>query len=742
MEPENPLDSTEFEVAQMTHEHIKSEKDEVSEKDRHQIKVEDDLDRKGFEDTQIYHASIKDEYGQCVGTYAGHIVSDRIYNTCDTKANFDNSYMRFEEASESVLNMQDVKIELQNDVEIGSLSESSDKQLAIKNEIDEQTFSNLNTEIVLNSTAKWTKCEAVEELKIENDLNIETYGITEITEEYIIKNDDDHILKHPGGEGRHQLNVCIHCNVTFRGKRSLDDHIIKKHPEHIASVSNKIYECRYCIYKTTITSNLSTHMRKHPEAEDVSEPKTCIYCKRTFKHKPNLNDHIIKKHPEYIAEVSSKIHSCKHCTYRTTIKKSLVQHMLKHPEAESDYELKKCVHCNVKFKRKANLDDHIIKKHPKYIASVSSKIHECKYCVFKTAIKGLLVDHMWQHPRAEGGCERKLCVHCTATFKYKTNLDDHIIEKHPEYIALVSSKIHECKYCAFKTTIKDRLARHLGKHPGAEGGYQLKTCIHCDAIFKDRISLDDHITKKHTEYIASVLSKIHECKYCVFKTTSSTSLSRHMRKHPEAESGCELKMCIHCNTTFACKKNLHDHIIKKHPNFIAEVSSKIHACAHCAFRTTVKKSLVQHMLKHPAAEGDYKPNKCVHCNGAFRLKTTLDNHIIKKHPEYITLVSSKIYECRHCPFKTTTSDHLSKHMVNHPGAGGYELKTCIHCNLKFKRKINLDGHIIRKHPEHIASVSSKFHECIYCTYKTIAKNKLAGHMLKHSDAERTKMDQI
>ncbi|CAH1991875.1 unnamed protein product [Acanthoscelides obtectus] len=46
-----------------------------------------------------------------------------------------------------------------------------------------------------------------------------------------------------------------------------------------------------------------------------------------------------------------------------------------------------------------------------------------------------------------------LCIYCKAKFKSDTGLHNHIVRKHPEFMATVTRRIHECKMCSFKTTI-------------------------------------------------------------------------------------------------------------------------------------------------------------------------------------------------------------------------------------------------------------------------------------------------
>ncbi|CAH2003488.1 unnamed protein product [Acanthoscelides obtectus] len=761
MEPENHLTVKEFESAQMTHELIKSAEEEVSEIQK-AIKEENDLDSKEFEVTPITQVFIKNENGQVIDTNATDTVWDRFYNGCDTVVNVDPTAMRFEGTGEGVLKMQDEKIELQkHEHNKYKVAESCDP-LIIKNENDAYKFTDADTANMSTRTGhehdftnQWTKCEAVEELKFENDMDADITGITEITEEYIIKNENDHILNHPTVQGSHEL----HCNATFRMKRGLDEHISDKHSKillcahctyqtttkkYLANhmlkhpdftrVSSKIYECAHCTYKSTFKARLARHMLKHFAGKGSHKPDVCIHCNKTFLYKRSLNDHIIKKHPEHITSVPGKIHECTDCTYKTTFKNRLAIHMLKHPDAKSSYKLQKCVHCETKFLTKTLLGNHIINKHPDFLESVSSKIHECTYCTYKTTVKGKLAIHMLKHPDANSSYKLNECIHCNRTFINKKNLNDHIIKKHPEHTASVASKIHECEYCVFITTSKGYLAKHMRMHAGEKG--DIKTCIHCNATFKCERKLDNHIIKEHPDLIASVSSKIYECTHCPFRTTEKYYLSKHILKHSEAERGSKLKKCVHCNATFSTKTLLGNHIIFKHPEFIASVLSKIHECTHCTYKTTVKGKFDIHILKHSGVKPSCKLKECVHCNATFKAKMLLDNHIIKKHPDFISSISGKIHECTHCSYKTTFKGKLAIHMLKHPGAkSSHKLSVCIHCDRTFINKKNLNDHIIKKHPEHTASVSSKIFECKYCAYKTALNGCLTIHMRKHPEAE-------
>nr|CAI5857420.1 unnamed protein product [Callosobruchus analis] len=108
--------------------------------------------------------------------------------------------------------------------------------------------------------------------------------------------------------------------------------------------------------------------------------------------------------------------------------------------------------------------------HPNSTTSKSST-YECisykllpkssRYATVITAFKGHTLKHLDVKPSKNSSN----CNHCEATFRTKETLNEHILQKHPTFIESVTSKVHECKICNFKTTIKNRLNNHLVQHP-------------------------------------------------------------------------------------------------------------------------------------------------------------------------------------------------------------------------------------------------------------------------------------
>nr|CAH7723999.1 unnamed protein product [Callosobruchus chinensis] len=544
---------------------------------------------------------------------------------------------------------------------------------------------------------------------------------------------ENHMLKHPEENSGLKMSTCSHCSAEFKSKRGLDNHTLSSHPEYIATVTSKVHECKVCLFKTTVKCNLDAHVLEHSGEKHKFKSSACLHCEKSFTSKATMDDHIIRKHPEFMESVTSKVHECKVCLFKTTNKRQFELHTLRHPDSYSSYKPSTCPHCNAEFNTKRGLDDHIVKKHPAFIQSVTSKIHECKVCFYRTTLKNHFNSHMFNHPGERASYNFNTCIHCTAVFRTSAARDNHILKKHPECTASVTRRVYECKVCIYKTTCKDKFDRHMSTHPEENSCANLSTCMHCKEVFRNRKDLDDHILKSHPTNIGSITSKIHDCKICYFRTTLKHRMDTHMLKHPEANYTPKVHACRVCGTVFKSKISMDDHIVKHHTECVESVTSKIHECKICLYRTTFKHCFDAHMLKHPELNPTFKFHTCMVCNSAFKSRIGMDDHIVKLHPESIELVTSRIHECKSCVYKTTYKDRFDTHMLRHPEADPSKFSVCVACNATFRSKQKMDDHVLKQHPEFTESVTSKIHECKVCLYRTTFKDRLSNHMATHPD---------
>ncbi|CAH1983466.1 unnamed protein product [Acanthoscelides obtectus] len=561
--------------------------------------------------------------------------------------------------------------------------------------------------IEINSTAdsvdqmkiEFQRSEKLEEKLLLNSTNFENVDALGLHEEFDIKTEseqcDSHDLmsysaqieecwkreqKYSHIEEEKESFSCYICNYLCYSEKELNDHIKENHS----------------------ASNLSGHMLKHTNSKTFDQ-YICKHCNKSFKVKLSLFDHILKKHPNFSGTVPSKIHECMHCAFKTTGRNIIKRHMVTH-DTHKHFE---CTNCEASFKTKLCLDDHILRKHAEFTDSVSHKIHKCAECEYKTTFPDSLARHIMKHTGT-----KLMCTKCDASFTTKLRLDNHVLKEHPGFTASVSSKIHECIHCEYKTTYGRDLAGHMMKHTGTE-----HTCTRCDATFTKKLSLENHILQKHPELAASVSSKIHECTRCEYKTTYKNYLAVHMMKH----TGAKLT-CTKCDAPFIKKITLDDHILQKHPEMIASVSRKIYECTRCEYKSTEARHLARHLMKHTGAK-----LSCTKCDATFILQRSLEHHVLRKHPEFTSSVSSKLHECTQCEYKTIHAPYLANHIIKHTGSK----LTCTKCDASFASKQSLHNHILQKHPELAASVSSKIHECTQCEYKTTFTQYITRHKANH-----------
>nr|CAI5861443.1 unnamed protein product [Callosobruchus analis] len=168
---------------------------------------------------------------------------------------------------------------------------------------------------------------------------------------------------------------------------------------------------------------------------------------RNSQKDKNLGDSVVKSiYPNDYKLRDKKSRTCVHC------------------DVESDHDYI-CTYCKREFNSKRVLHDHIVKIHPDFIGTVTSKIH------------------------------------CGQNFKHNAALDNHILKRHPNFIATVTSNVYECIECPVKTTFKSYFDSHLLTHSKPRSK-KVIACLHCKARLKSKRALDKHVIRKHPNFIA------------------------------------------------------------------------------------------------------------------------------------------------------------------------------------------------------------------------------------------------
>nr|CAI5826980.1 unnamed protein product [Callosobruchus analis] len=188
---------------------------------------------------------------------------------------------------------------------------------------------------------------------------------------------------------------------TTRGQFQLDEHVLRKHPHSTESVTTKTFPCTMCNYRTTISNRLSSHKTVRKNSFK------CGHCNRSCKTKQSLDTHRTNKHPR---SASKETHEYSKCDFKTT-------------------------------KVKTWLEDHILQNHPDCMG---------QRWPYRTTIKLRRTIHKRKHP--ETVADNLKGLRCNKSYKKRQALDEHMVKKHPNTIASVTTKLRTCEMCTFKTT--------------------------------------------------------------------------------------------------------------------------------------------------------------------------------------------------------------------------------------------------------------------------------------------------
>ncbi|CAH0549826.1 unnamed protein product [Brassicogethes aeneus] len=226
--------------------------------------------------------------------------------------------------------------------------------------------------------------------------------------------------------GKEKLFKCDLCPKKYQTKKDLLAH--KKY-FHLKDKQEQ-FKCNKCNYVTVRKGCLNRHLKIH---ENKNELK-CHICQFMAAQWRSLNEHLLSNHTLKNEErekikIINKIHECPKCLYSTVYKLAYTNH------------IKVCLK---------------IKNVGRY---------KCHICHYRSIHKKNLKSHIKYHNKIK---ELK-CLFCKYCFHKKFELDNHILRKHEDLLnesnrIIITSKIHCCQPCNYKTTIASDLKKHLNRY--------------------------------------------------------------------------------------------------------------------------------------------------------------------------------------------------------------------------------------------------------------------------------------
>ena len=226
------------------------------------------------------------------------------------------------------------------------------------------------------------------------------------------------------------------------------------------------------------------------------------------------------------------------------------------------------------------------------------------------------------------------CVHCSASFGYRTELTSHVNEKHWTFKCQDCDKMfvlaadrdnhrrdvhthprHSCDVpqCKVFKINSDELHQH--KRNAHWDVFRFRCCVRpCYNVFKDRDTLMDHLFKVHDRGLARTKGQIpsYECDKCERNFQSIGMLIHHSSEHRENK-----RQCKECAWRFATWQRLIDHCINTH-------DTMHHACATCGKDFNTNDEKVTHCSERHTG-------KCWICDKDFVLVEQLQVHLRDEH---------------------------------------------------------------------------------------------------------------
>ena len=130
----------------------------------------------------------------------------------------------------------------------------------------------------------------------------------------------------------------------------------------------------------------------------------------------------------------------------------------------------------------------------------------------------------------------------------------------------------------------------------------------------------------------------------------------------------------------------------------------VHQCNECDSSFREKKNLQQHMRKRHGL----KKYKCSHCNDRFDNRSSVSKHEKQKH-------GNELFHCEHCEYSSPRKDRLRQHIRSKHMEKNIK---CDQCDFVTDRNHNMKKHVNTMHMDKV---------CNECDFKTKSIREMKSH---------------
>ena len=542
--------------------------------------------------------------------------------------------------------------------------------------------------------------------------------------------------------------------------------------DHTESVTNSETQCFPCAISFMSYEELRIHMHclhRGPKFNvccseclaGFPQERVTANIDATEKHCSSRNE---KKHDK-MHQNATMVYQCDYCKDIFDNKEEFFKHWknvhdLK-PQAKSKPTFK-CKECFSEFESKANLQTHVQDHHVKEVYDVT-RDEQTEASLAKKP--KLLLE-----TKKEKGPSSCLCPNCGTQCDTLTNYISHCLDNHNGVIICAFCHNHHQDEAQFQLHLnlehweemngrvipigemsKDAILCSICKAPFGEDKKKYPDLLHhfqihhededtkpdlalndnqpycltCVKPFATEFDLSEHFVKAH---MVVPEDANYQCSACPFQSKSQLEIQDHISKHNQDQ----MYPCEHCEINFAGLNFLTRHYIDEHRYL------KYYYCDQCDLKFAelpfknsfeVKNSEIRkhmkekHGIEDPSVKS-HKVLKCHHCFQKFTEYWPYEKHILMHENEESL--------CPECGKVLKNGLERKAHMRAHEVRQSEKYK-CDNCDKVFRNKHTLQIHINGSHTK------AKHYVCDQCGLSTLYKSVLGSHIRRVHKGDKKKI---
>lgn len=282
------------------------------------------------------------------------------------------------------------------------------------------------------------------------------------------------------GPSRERYHKCGSCEMNFRRRYQLIDHMLSSVNENFEP-----FRCKVCKVKFPNDDILQKHLQN--QCQNATKKFKCEKCSTRFMWKMNLEIHMKTAH---CIKIRCKPKNCTICVL------SFINDLEYKGHMENFHVPYKCPECEKRFKKQHEFVRHVKGKHDN--VKFERDAMSCAYC--SETQKSSYA--MQKHIREKHVRPQYKCGECMKTFRYPSTIDCHIKLWHRKRVRVERVPVL-CHVCGKQFSDNNQLIKHKLTHLSAD---EIKwyECDQCGKKFKRKDHLQSHVRHSHKKHLNNV----------------------------------------------------------------------------------------------------------------------------------------------------------------------------------------------------------------------------------------------